>query len=46
MPNKKEWYRNWFDSPYYDILYKDRDQEEADMFIYNLVKHLSPQKMP
>ncbi len=44
MPDKKEWYRNWFDSPYYDLLYKDRDQEEADMFIHNLVKHLSPPK--
>jgi SAM-dependent methyltransferase len=42
MPDKKEWYRNWFDSPYYDLLYKGRDQEEADMFIHNLVKHLSP----
>jgi hypothetical protein len=37
MPDKKEWYRNWFDSPYYDLLYKERDQEEADMFIHNLV---------
>jgi SAM-dependent methyltransferase len=44
MSDKKEWYRNWFDSPYYDILYKDRDQEEADMFIYNLVKYLAPKK--
>jgi len=44
MPNKKEWYRNWFDSPYYDLLYKDRNQEEADMFVHNLVKHLSPPK--
>jgi SAM-dependent methyltransferase len=42
MPDKKEWYRNWFDSPYYDLLYKERDQEEADMFIHNLVRHLSP----
>src|SRR5271154_276772 len=44
MPEKKEWYRNWFDSPYYDLLYKDRDQEEADMFVHNLVKHLAPPK--
>ncbi len=44
MPDKKEWYRNWFDSPYYDLLYKERDQEEADMFIHNLVSHLSPLK--
>jgi SAM-dependent methyltransferase len=42
MPGKKEWYRNWFDSPYYDLLYKERNQEEADMFIHNLVRHLSP----
>ena len=42
MSPKKEWYRNWFDSPYYDLLYKGRDQEEADMFIDNLVKHLAP----
>lgn len=42
MAHKKEWYRNWFDSPYYDLLYKDRGQEEADMFVHNLVKHLSP----
>jgi SAM-dependent methyltransferase len=44
MPDKKEWYRNWFDSPYYDLLYKDRNQEEADMFVHNLVNHLSPPK--
>lgn len=44
MPQHKEWYRNWFDSPYYDLLYKDRNQEEADMFIHNLVKHLAPSK--
>ena len=44
MSDKKEWYRNWFDSPYYDLLYKERDQEEADMFIHNLLSHLSPPK--
>lgn len=44
MSEKKEWYRNWFDSPYYDLLYKDRDQDEADKFIHNLVKHLAPPK--
>ncbi len=44
MPEKKEWYRNWFDSPYYDLLYRDRDQEEADVFIHNLVSYLVPPK--
>jgi len=44
MPEQEEWYRNWFESPYYDLLYKERGQEEADMFIQNLVNHLSPKK--
>jgi len=39
---KKAWYSSWFDSPYYDLLYKDRDQEEADKFIKNLVNYLHP----
>src|ERR1700739_2454135 len=38
----KEWFTQWFDSKYYDILYKDRNQGEADMFITNLVKYLNP----
>jgi len=44
MQEEKEWYQSWFESPYYDLLYKDRDQEEADMFIHNLVTHLAPSK--
>jgi len=38
----KEWFKCWFDSPYYELLYKDRDQAEADLFINNLVKFLQP----
>jgi SAM-dependent methyltransferase len=38
----KEWFKHWFDSRYYDILYKDRDQGEADMFTHNLVNFLKP----
>ena len=34
------WFSNWFDSPYYHILYKNRDDEEAELFIDNLVQHL------
>ncbi|MGI9544609.1 MAG: class I SAM-dependent methyltransferase, partial [Cyclobacteriaceae bacterium] len=30
------WYNTWFNSPYYHILYKDRDQEEAIRFINHL----------
>ena len=37
---KNEWFASWFDTPYYHILYKDRDYEEAERFIKNLVTHL------
>lgn len=36
----KEWFQSWFDSPYYHILYKDRDQKEADDFLDNLLTFL------
>jgi len=38
----KSWYRSWFDSPYYPILYKSRDESEAAFFIDRLVKYLNP----
>jgi ubiquinone/menaquinone biosynthesis C-methylase UbiE len=34
------WFVNWFDSPYYHLLYKNRDEKEAEFFIDNLVSHL------
>lgn len=37
---KKEWFESWFDTPYYHLLYKDRDQDEAKRFIKNLVDTL------
>ena len=40
MRDAEPWYRVWFDSPYYGILYGDRDQEEADAFIRRLVRTL------
>ena len=36
------WFESWFDSPYYHILYKDRDKEEAELFIDNLIHFLLP----
>ncbi len=30
------WFANWFNTPYYHILYKDRDFAEAETFIRNL----------
>lgn len=37
---KKEWFTTWFDSPYYHILYKRRDDREAHAFIDRLEHHL------
>lgn len=35
-----EWFSEWFNSPYYHILYKNRDDKEAEMFIDALSKNL------
>jgi SAM-dependent methyltransferase len=35
------WFASWFDSPYYHILYKDRDYEEAQLFMDNLTSYLN-----
>ncbi len=34
------WYSSWFDTPYYHILYKDRDKREAKQFMDNLTSFL------
>lgn len=34
-----EWFGEWFNSPYYHVLYKHRDHEDAEHFIENLIKH-------
>jgi SAM-dependent methyltransferase len=40
MPRK--WFQNWFNSPYYHILYNQRNDEEAEFFIDNLCAYLKP----
>lgn len=42
MPTN-EWYKNWFNSPYYHKLYFDRDEREAKKFIENLLNHFKPE---
>lgn len=37
----EKWYASWFDSPYYHILYKDRDYEEAELFVDNITQYLN-----
>ena len=33
MRNRSDWFVDWFDSPYYPILYQKRDRQEAQQFI-------------
>lgn len=37
MLQEEEWFKTWFDSPYYHILYKDRNYSEAEKFISDLL---------
>jgi SAM-dependent methyltransferase len=37
---QKEWFSSWFDTPYYHTLYKNRDYEEASLFIDNITQFL------
>ena len=37
-----DWYENWFGSPFYKILYQNRDDYEAQEFIEHLLKYLQP----
>ncbi|MBV9986609.1 MAG: methyltransferase domain-containing protein [Chitinophagaceae bacterium] len=41
MPDKS-WYRDWFNSHYYHLLYQHRDEEEALQFIDTLIRYLNP----
>lgn len=35
-----EWFKTWFNSPYYHILYKNRDYKEAEAFLTLLLEEL------
>ena len=37
---KSSWFASWFDSKYYHLLYKDRDEQEAFEFIDRLIDEL------
>lgn len=39
---QKSWFRNWFNSPYYHLLYFKRDEQEAAAFIDALLQKLNP----
>jgi hypothetical protein len=35
-----EWFESWFDTPYYHLLYSNRDYTEAENFITKLTAEL------
>ncbi len=44
-PKSEKWYSSWFDTPYYHILYKERNYREAQIFMDNLTHYLNlPEK--
>ncbi len=42
MVDSKNWFKSWFDSPYYHLLYDRRDEDEAKRFLNKLINHLNP----
>jgi SAM-dependent methyltransferase len=38
----KAWFKDWFSSPYYHLLYKNHNDSEAFYFIQKLIEHLKP----
>ena len=44
MNTPKQWFETWFNSPYYHILYQNRNDVEAHFFIDNLLHFLQPKK--
>jgi SAM-dependent methyltransferase len=40
MSEEKDWFEKWFDSPYYHLLYSNRDHKEAEFFIRHLTREL------
>ena len=39
---QKQWFKDWFNSPYYHLLYNNRDNKEAAAFIDKLLEYLQP----
>ncbi|HSV12241.1 MAG TPA: hypothetical protein VLI68_15795, partial [Hanamia sp.] len=42
MTETHSWFKDWFNSPYYYLLYFKRDKKEAVDFINKLIDHLNP----
>lgn len=42
MPDTGNWFADWFNSPYYHLLYFRRDEDEAAKLIRKLIDYLKP----
>ena len=40
-PVSENWFESWFDTEYYHILYKERNDEEAQLLMDNLTHYLN-----
>jgi SAM-dependent methyltransferase len=41
---QQEWFKEWFNSPYYHLLYSNRDTQEATFFLDHLIAYLNPKE--
>ena len=39
-----DWFKNWFNSKYYHILYRNRDEQEAVFFLNKIINHIKLKK--
>jgi 2-polyprenyl-3-methyl-5-hydroxy-6-metoxy-1,4-benzoquinol methylase len=37
----QDWYSEWFNTPYYHILYKERNDKDAELFMKNMTSFLN-----
>ena len=44
METQKDWFTSWFNTPYYHILYKDRNDDDAQFFMQNITQLLQLDK--
>jgi len=40
MQYGKDWFKTWFNTKYYHILYEDRNYDDAQFFIDNIINEL------
>jgi len=43
MP-QEDWFREWFDTPYYHQMYKHRDERDAQLLLDNILDFLQPKQ--